>query len=84
MSNVIKLIQYRITPLESEKDNVNITRVFHKDDYKTLDAVIELLERGKKFEQMWEEFYYYVSGSSKALPNKMDDLEQKNFSEGGK
>jgi len=79
MTNVIKLIQHRITPLDSEKGEVNITRVFHKDDYKSLDAVIELLERGKKFEKMWEEFYYYVSGSSKALPNKMDDLEQKNF-----
>ena len=56
MTDVVKLIQYRITPLDSEKDNVNILRTFHKDDYKSLDAVIELLKRGKKFEKMWEEF----------------------------
>ena len=79
MINVIKLIQHRITPLDSEKGEINITRTFHRDDYKSLNVVIDLLERGKKFENMWEEFSYYISGISKVLSNKMDDLEQKYF-----
>lgn len=44
-----------------------------------IDKVIELLQRGEKFEQMWEEFQYYVLGIAKALPNKINELEQKYF-----
>ena len=56
MTNVVKLIQHRITPLEGEKDNVNILRTFHRDDYKSLDAAIESLEQGDRYKQMCESF----------------------------
>jgi len=36
MTDVVKLIQRRITPLDSEKGKINITRTFHRDDYKSL------------------------------------------------
>jgi len=51
----IKSIKKRITPLDGEWDKINITRTFHRDDYKSLDIVIRLLKRGEKFEKMWEE-----------------------------
>ena len=42
---IIKGIQYRITPMDSEKGEENITRTFHRDDYKSLDKVIDLLKK---------------------------------------
>jgi len=50
MEKIIELIKYRITPMESEHKDINITRTFHRDDYKSLDAVITSL----KFEKMWK------------------------------
>ena len=47
------------------------------------DGIISLLKRGEKYEQMWEEFQYYISGISKVLPNKMCSLEQKYFPKEG-
>ena len=82
MKAIIELIQHRITPLDSEKGEINITRVFHKDDYESLDAIIDLLGRGEKYKQMWEEFGEYIEGQSKALTNKMFLLEQKYFPKG--
>jgi len=40
-----KGIQYRLTPLDGEWDKINITRIFHRDDYKSLDKVIDLLKK---------------------------------------
>ena len=56
MSKIIELIKHRITPMDSEKGEENITRTFHKDDYKSLDAVIEALEQGEKHKKMWDTF----------------------------
>lgn len=81
MKAIIELIKHRITPLDSEKGKINITRVFHKDDYKSLDVVIDSLERGKKFEEMWKEFYNTHKGGTAYLTRRlgilMKELEQR-------
>jgi hypothetical protein len=44
----LELIEYRITPKDNEKDKVNIERVFHKDDYKHITRIINLLKEVKE------------------------------------
>ncbi len=39
--------------------------------------ITEFLQRGKKYEEMWEEFEFYIMQCSEALTNKMHLLEQK-------
>ena len=83
MTNVIKLIQHRITPLEGEKDNVNILRTFHRDDYKSLDVIIELLKCGEKYKLMLEELESGIIWHSTELENSVkrtiNALKQKYF-----
>ena len=85
MSNIIELIKHRITPMDSEHKDINITRTFNRDDYKSLDVIIELLYQGGKYRQMWEEIktirfntsdgHYHYGG---AFDNNMriDDFQQ--------
>ena len=77
MSDIIELIKHRITPMDSEHRDINITRTFHRDDYKSLDVVINSLDRGEKFEQMWVEFW--DNEDNQATIIKMDKLELKYF-----
>jgi hypothetical protein len=44
----LELIEYRITPKDNEKDKVTIERVFHKDDYKHITRIINLLKEVKE------------------------------------
>jgi len=60
MSNIVELIKHRITPMDSEHRDINITRTFHRDDYKSLDVIIELLQQGEAYRQMWEDIKEYV------------------------
>ena len=50
--SIIELIQRRITPMDSEKGEANIARTFHKDDYKSLDIIIEALKCGEENEKL--------------------------------
>jgi len=77
MEDTIKLIQHRITPMDSEHKDININRTFHRDDYKSLDTILRLLQRLEKFEEMWGELEVYVEQVSPALSNKMNILWQK-------
>ena len=81
MEGIIKLIQHRITPMDNEEE-INIARTFHRDDYKSLDAVITSLERGKKLKKIWEsfedlygQFTIPVEGNSVSIKKLMVDLE---------
>ena len=56
MDKIIELIKSRITPMDSEHGDINITRTFHRDDYKSLDAVKTSLQREKKLKKIWERF----------------------------
>ena len=53
IESIVELIQYRITPMDSEHKDININRTFHRDDYKSLKVIIEALKRGEKYEKMW-------------------------------
>ena len=52
-------------------------------DNKKMKNIIKLLQRGEKYEEMWEEFEFYIGQCSEALINKMHLLEQKYFPKGG-
>lgn len=85
MKAIIELIKRRITPLDSEKGEVNITRIFHKDDCKSLDAIINLLESGEKYEKMWGEIktgvIWHSTKVENSIKNTIDKIEQKYFPE---
>ena len=66
------------------KDAINILdykKIEHwkNPSHEEIDEIINLLRQGKKYEEIWEEFRYYISGISKVLSNKIDELEQKYF-----
>ena len=82
MSDIIELIKHRITPMDSEHRDINITRTFHRDDYKSLDAVTSSLEREKKLKKIWEsfedlygQFMIPVEGNRVLIKKLMVDLE---------
>ena len=82
MKNIIELIKHRITPMDNEKGEINIIRTFHKDDYKSLNAVIISLENGKKLKKLWEsfedsygQFMIPVEGNRILIKKLMIDLE---------
>ena len=85
MSNIVELIKHRITPMDSEHRDINITRTFHRDDYEGLDAVIDSLKREKKLRKIWENFedlygqsMIPVEGNRTLIKKLMVDLEIKN------
>jgi len=47
LMGTVKILRDRITPMDSEWDKINITRDFHRDDYKTLNVIIKSLKRGE-------------------------------------
>ena len=82
MEKIIELIKYRITPMDSEHKDINIIRTFHRDDYKSLDAVTSSLEREKKLKKIWEsfedlygQFMIPVEGNRVLIKKLMVDLE---------
>ena len=85
MDKIIELIKYRITPVDSEKNEVNIIRTFHRDDYKSLDAVETSLRNEKKLRKIWEnfenlygQFTIPVEGDRTLIKKLMVDMEIKN------
>ena len=81
MENIIELIKYRITPMDSEHGVINITRTFHRDDYKSLDVIIELLQQGEKSRKMWEELDTFIMEANRpySIANEMKNIKQKYF-----
>ena len=82
---IVKEIQYRLTPMDSEYSKINIDRTFHRDDYKSLDAVIDSLEECDKLKKMWasfadlyEQFMIPVEGDRTLIKKLMVDLEINN------
>ena len=92
MDKIIELIKHRITPMDSEHGDINIARTFHRDDYKSLDAVETSLQREKKLKKIWEnfedlygQFMIPVEGNRISIKKLMVDLEIDNnyFPRGG-
>ncbi len=80
MEDTIKLIQHRITPMDSEHKDININRTFHRDDYKSLDTIIELLQRGEKYEKIFNTILNWTMHDGSFIPVKeLINLEQKYF-----
>jgi len=80
--NIIELIKHRITPMDSEKDEINIIRTFHRDDYKGLDEIITILKNYPKLKKLWSsfedlygQFMIPVEGDRALIKKLMIDLE---------
>jgi len=63
-----------INILGEKRRNINFDIV---PKYENADKIIELLQRGKKFEQMWRELKLY--GIEKLIIERVKYLEQKYF-----
>jgi len=83
--NIIESTKDRITPMDSEWDKINITRTFHRDDYKSLNKAIALLEDYPKLKKLWNsfeelygQFMIPVEGNRTLIKKLMVDLEIEN------
>lgn len=74
MESIVELIQHRITPMDSEWDKVNIDRTFHRDDYKSLNVVIDLLKRGEENKKLLREITF-IAGFNITIESEREEVE---------